>query len=220
MFRLLPAVMLAAVLVACGGEELRSPVVGSPSGIVSTAPEVRGRVSQVDSPASYELEAPPIAEVGNVCTFRERKEPVMQAFADRTGRGWEGEIRVRDLPAMDPKWFSPQDKRIVTMIARPRVENYRVRIDDNCYNAETKKYGSCTKVLEADLSKVRGFARALSLERAQALAIQLCEKKVADVVDKSALPTQENMDLRCHVFQQAYCELPPAPPPPPAPAKK
>jgi hypothetical protein len=220
MFRPLPVVMLAAMLAACGGEELRSPVVGSPSGIVSTAPEVRGRVTSVDSKASYELDAPPLADVGNVCSFRERKEPVMQGFADRTGRGWEGEIRVRDVSSLDPKWFSPSDARVATMIARPRVERYRVRIDDNCYNAETKKYSSCTKVLEADLSKVRGFARALSLERATALAIQLCEKKVRDVVDESALTRQENLDLTCHVFQQAFCELPPAPPPPPAPAKK
>jgi hypothetical protein len=95
-----------------------------------------------------------------------------------------------------------------------------VRIDDNCYNAGTKKYYACSKVLEADLSKVRGFARAVSLDRARALAIQLCEKKVKELVQGSIELRQENMDLSCHVYEQAYCELPPAPPPPPQPKKK
>jgi hypothetical protein len=75
-------------------------------------------------------------------------------------------------------------------------------------------------VLETDLSNVRGFARAMTPERATALAVQLCEKKVAELVEGSAEIRQENIDLRCHVFEQAYCALPPAPPPPPAPAKK
>lgn len=144
----------------------------------------------------------------------------MQGFVDRSGAGWEGEIRVRDLPTMDPKWFSPQDKRVATLIARPRVEAFRVRIDDNCYNAQTKTYSSCSKVLEADLSKVRGFARAVSLERARALAILLCEKKVVELVEQFAATKQDNLDLSCHVYEQAYCELPPAPPPPPPDPKK
>ena len=127
---------------------------------------------------------------------------------------------MRDVPTMDPKWFSPSDKRVVTMIARPRLETFRVRIDDNCYNAQTKTYSSCTKVLEADVSKVRGFVRALTLERARGLAIQLCEKKVLELIEATVVTKQDNLDLTCHVAEQAFCELPPAPPPPPAPAKK
>ena len=212
MLRTLPLAIFAAALAACVTEELRSPVVGSPA-FVSNAPEVRGRVTEIASKPSFEMDAPPLTEVGNLCTFRERKDPVMQGFIDRSGAGWEGEIRVRDIPSLDPKWFSPQDKRVATLIARPRVETFRVRVDDNCYNAETKKYSACSKVLEADLSKVRGFARAVSLERARALAIQLCEKKVKDLVQGSIEIRQENMDLSCHIYEQAYCELPPAPPP-------
>jgi hypothetical protein len=219
MLRPLAAVSLAALVSACLTDELRSPVVGSPA-FVSNAPEVRGRVTEIASKPSFEMDAPPLGEVGNLCTYRQRKDPVMQGFVDRSGAGWEGEIRVRDLPSLDPKWFSPQDKRVATIIARPRIEAFRVRVDDNCYNAETKKYYACSKVLEADLSKVRGFARAVSLERARALAIQLCEKKVVELVQGSVEIRQENMDLRCHVFEQAYCELPPAPPPPPDPKKR
>jgi hypothetical protein len=218
MLRPLAIVSLAALLGACT-EELRSPVVGSPA-FVSNAPEVRGRVTEIASKPSFEMEAPPIAEVGNLCTYRTRKDPVMQGHSDRSGAGWEGELRVRDLPNLDPKWISPQDKRVATMVARPRLDAFRVRIDDNCYNPQTKTYASCTKVLEADLSKVRGFARALTLERARSLAVLLCEKKVAELVEQLAAPRQENLDLRCHVFEQAYCELPPAPPPPPDPKKK
>jgi hypothetical protein len=218
MLRPLSFVIFAAALSACA-EELRSPVVGGPA-FVSQPNEIRGRVTQTASQPSFELDAPPIGEVGNLCTYRTRKEPVMQGFVDRSGAGWEGEIRVRDLPSMDPKWFSPQDKRVATLIARPRVETFRVRIDDNCYNAATKTYSSCSKVLEADLSKVRGFARAVSLERARALAIQLCEKKVLELVEEIAATKQDSLDLRCHVSEQAYCELPPAPPPLPDPKKK
>jgi len=218
MLRPLAIVSIAALLAACT-EELRSPVVGPPA-FMSTSPEVRGRVTEIASKPSFEMEAPPMAEVGNLCTYRTRKEPVMQGHSDRSGAGWEGEVRVRDLPSMDPKWFSPQDKRLATMVARPRLDTFRVRIDDNCYNPQTRTYASCTKVLEADLSKVRGFARALTLERARSLAILLCEKKVTELVEATAAPRQENLDLRCHVFEQAFCELPPAPPPPPDPKKK
>lgn len=218
MLRPVSIVLIAAALSACT-EELRSPVVGTPT-FGTQSNEIRGRVTQTASQPSFELDAPPIAEVGNLCTYRTRKEPIMQGFVDRSGAGWEGEIRVRDLPSLDPKWFSPQDKRVATLIARPRVETFRVRIDDNCYNAQTKTYSSCSKVLEADLSKVRGFARAVSLERARSLAILLCEKKVVELVEQTAATKQDNLDLSCHVYEQAYCDLPPAPPPPPDPKKK
>lgn len=213
---------LAVTLLACGEGGLRAPISGQ-STYVSTPgamPEPRAIVREVASAPSFEMSAPPLAETGNLCTYRPRKEPVMQGYVDRSGAQWEGEVTIRDLPSMDTKWFGPFDKRLITMIARPRTEVYRVRIDDNCYDAATKKYSSCTKVLEADLSKVRGFARALTPERARALAVQLCEKKVAEIVERSIQVQQENIDMRCHVYEQAYCELPPAPPPPPAPAKK
>ncbi len=163
--------MIAASLAACGGDELRAPISGPParfstpghsgsSGYAPSGPTPRAIVASVASKPSFELEAPPVAEVGNLCTYRTRKDPVMQGFSDRSGAQWEGEIRVRDVPTMDTKWFSPSDKRVATMVARPRVEVYRVRVDDNCYNAATKTYHACSKVLEADLTQVRGFARA------------------------------------------------------------
>ena len=214
--------MLTVMLAACGDSELRAPISGGPARFMSpdTAPAPRAIVREVASRPSFEMDAPPLAETGNLCTYRPRKEPVMQGYGDRSGAQWEGEVKVADLPNMDPKWFSPSDKRLATMVARPHTEVFRMRIDDNCYNAATKTYHACTKVLEADLSKVRGFARALTLERARALAVQLCEKKVAEIVERSIQVQQENLDMRCHVYEQAYCALPPAPPPPPAPAKK
>jgi len=214
--------MLAVTLVACGDGELRAPISGPPArfSTLGAGTEPRAIVREVASKPSFEMEAPPVAETGNLCTFRPRKEPVMQGYSDRSGAQWEGEVTVADLPNMDTKWFGPFDKRLATTVARPRTEVFRVRIDDNCYNAETKKYYACSKVLEADLSKVRGFARALTQERARALAIQLCEKRVAEIVDRSIQVRQDNIDTRCYVYEQAWCELPPAPPPPPAAKKK
>lgn len=217
---LLPGLALA--LAACGDGELRAPISGQSTfaEVPGARPEPRAVVRAVASKPSFEMDAPPLAETGNLCTYRPRKEPVMQGYADRTGAQWEGEVTIRDLPNMDTKWFGPFDKRLATMVARPRTEIFRVRIDDNCFDAQTKKYYSCQKVLEADLSKVRGFARALTEERAQALAVQLCEKKTAEIVERSIQVRQESIDTRCHVYEQTFCELPPAPPPPPAPAKK
>lgn len=214
--------LLAVTLAACGDGGLRAPISGESTFAATPGamPEPRGIVREVDPKPSFEMSAPPLAETGNLCTYRTRKDPVMQGYADRTGAQWEGEVTIRDLPNMDTKWFGPFDKRLATMVARPRTEMYRARIDDNCYDATTKKYYSCTKVLEADLSKVRGFARALTLERARALAVQLCEKKVAEIVEGTIKTHQENIDVRCHVYEQTFCGLPPAPPPPPAPAKK
>lgn len=210
--------LLALTLVACGDTELRAPITGQSTrvSLPGTGAEPRASVREVASKPSFEIEAPPLAEVGNLCTYRPRKDPVMQGYSDRSGAHWEGEVTVADLPNMNPKWFGPSDKRLATMVARPRTEMFRVRIDDNCYNAETKKYHACTKVLEADLSKVRGFARALSLDRARVLAVQLCQQKVSEIVERSVEIRQENLDMRCHVYEQAHCELPPAPPPPPA----
>ncbi|MFO0988889.1 MAG: hypothetical protein U1F37_16275 [Alphaproteobacteria bacterium] len=214
--------LLAVTLVACGDGELRAPITAQSTNTAAPGamPEPRAIVREVASKPSFEMDAPPLAETGNLCTYRKRQAPVMQGYADRTGAQWEGEVTIRSLPNMDTKWFGPFDKRLATMVARPRIDVFRVRIDDNCLDPQTKKYYSCTKVLEADLSKVRGFARALTPERARALAVQLCEKKVAEIVADSAQIRQESIDTRCHVYEQAFCELPPAPPPPPAPAKK
>lgn len=210
MLRVLPPLILSAiVLAACSGgrDQAENP---PPAAAPSTNP----------SGSTFELEAAPIAEVRQLCLFRPRKEPVMSGFSDRSGAQWEGEIGVRDLPSMDTKWFSPSDKRVATVVARPRVDTFRVRIDGNCHDPARNVYYACTKVLEADLSPIRGFARALTLDRARALALQLCEQKVADTVDKSVQIRQENVDLKCRVVEQTYCALPPPPPPPPAPPKK
>jgi hypothetical protein len=211
MLRPIPLLLMFSALAACSGDE---KVVATP------APAASAPAAATASASSFEYDAPPIGEVGNACTFRPRKDPVMQGYRDRSGASWEGEVRVRDVATMDPKFISPSDKRVATLVARPRVDKFRLRVDDNCYNAETKTYSSCSKVLEADLSPVRGFARALTIQQARSLAIQLCEKKVADVVDEKINIKQDNVDLRCRIVEQTFCELPPAPPPPAAAKKK
>jgi hypothetical protein len=210
----LPLMLLVstALVGACsrGGEEAtRPPPPASPGGPVAEAP----------SRSTFELDKPAIGEVGPLCLFRPRKDPVMIGHRDRTGASWEGEVRVRDVPSFGTKWLPAFDKRVATVVTRPRVERFRVKVDGNCYDAARRSYHACTKVLEADLSAVRGFARAPTVPEATALAIQLCEKKVAEVVEKSIDIAQDNQDMRCRAVEQAWCDLP-APPPPPAAKKK
>lgn len=212
MHRTAPLIILAAALAACSSDQRPAATNAPPVAAAPTAPTA--------STSTFEYDAPPIAEVGNPCNFRTRRDPVMQGYRDRSGAAWEGEVRVRDVAAMDAKWFGASDKRVATLVARPRVDNFRLRVDSNCYNAETKSYYSCSKVLEADLSKIRGFARGLTIGQARSLAIQLCEKKVADVVAEKLEIQQDNVDLRCRIIEQHFCELPPPPAPPPAAAKK
>lgn len=209
MIRTSQLLLLAAALAACSGEDKAAPA-GAPPGPSAALP----------SKSTFEYDAPPMAEVGNACTFRTRKDPVMQGFRDRSGAAWEGEVRVRDVATMDAKWFGASDKRVATLVARPRVDKFQMRVDANCLNAETKTYYACTKVLEADLTPIRGFARGLTIGQARSLAIQLCEKKVQEVVDEKINIKQDNVDLRCRIIEQTFCELPPAPPPPPAAKKK
>jgi hypothetical protein len=213
--RVSPLLLAAVLLAACargGDDAARAP--SSPTKVPG------GAVADASARSSYQLDAPAIAEVGNLCLFRPRKEPVMQGHRDRTGASWEGEIRVRDVASFETKWLSPSDKRVAAVVARPKVETFRVRIDDNCYDAARRSYYACSKVLEADVSRVRGFARAPTVPEARALAVQLCEKKVAEMVEAAIDVKQDNQDLQCRVVDQAWCDLPPVPAPPTAPAKK
>lgn len=214
--RALPLLLLSAALAACAGDSGKT----AKPDTAAAPPAASAPVASTPGKSVFELDAPPVAEVGNLCLFRPRNDPVMAAFSDRTGAAWEGEIQVRDVPSMDTKWFSPSDKRVATAVTRPRVDKLRARIDDNCYDAARKVYYACSKVLEADVGAIRGFARALTMERARALALQLCEKKVSELVEAKLDVKQDNVDLRCQVVDQAYCELPPPPPPKPVPAKK
>ncbi len=171
-------------------------------------------------PAFVELDQPAIGEVGKICTYRPRKEPVIMAYRDRTGGAFEGEIRLRDVAMFDSKLISASDRRIASAVARPNVNTFRVKVDDNCYDAATRTYRACTKVLEANVKEVRGFARGVLMADARTLAVQVCERKVAELVEKNLEVKQDNFDMKCHVIEQAWCEPPPAPPPPPTTLKK
>src|SRR5262245_9841906 len=96
--RPLPVLIFAAALAARPGR--RTPETSAPVPSASAAP----------SKATFAMEAEPVAEVGNLCLFRPRKDPIMSGFADGTGAAWEGELRVRDLASLDTKWISQQDK--------------------------------------------------------------------------------------------------------------
>jgi hypothetical protein len=207
------ALACALLLPGCGDGERKSA--SAPPAAASAAPPATAR------PAP---DPPPIAGVGELCAYGARKEPVMMAYKDATGAAWMGEIRARDAEAMKTKWLGAFDKRVPTVLATPRVEIYRQRVDDNCYDAARRVYYSCTKVLEADVRPVRGLARAVTMADARALALQLCEKRVGEIVAQTIEINQENRDIKCRVAEEAYCPPPPeaAPPAaaPPTPAKK
>jgi hypothetical protein len=209
----LPLILSAALLGACssGREHAEKP---------GTAPRIDDRVVSKSSPTRFDYKAPAMSRVGDLCLYRKRKDPIMAGYVDRTGAQWEGEIEPRDLQGMHTKWFGPSDTQIATVVARPHVDTFKVKIDDNCYDPTRKVYYACTKVLHADLARIRGFARAPTAERAGALAVQLCEKKVASVIAQSMDIDQTNRDMTCHVIEQAYCDLPKPPPPKPAAKKK
>lgn len=152
---------------------------------------------------------------GDLCAYRERKDPVIAGYQDQAGNAWSGEIRPQDRESLETKYPGPFDRRIATAVAKPRVAVYRARVDDNCYDAARRVYYSCTRTIEADVAPVRGFARALEMTQAHALARQLCEKKVREIAEKALELRVDSLDLRCTIAEDAFCALPPAPPPRP-----
>jgi hypothetical protein len=189
-------ILLVAVVAACSSDS------GTP---------VAARPEPTPPPAAL------AAGDSDICIYRKRREPVMTGYRDATGAAWEGEIRPQDVASLETNWLGRRDARVATVLAKPRVDFYRVRVDENCYDPARAVYTSCRKTLEADLRAVRGLARAIDMPDARTLALQLCEKKVRELAGKLVERSLENADLRCTAAVESYC---PPPAPPPAPAKK
>ncbi len=188
-------VTMSTLLLGCGGEAKRA----APDG-ANPAPSV----AALPAPSS-----------DAICVYRERKDPIMSGYLDQAGNAWVGELRPRDMAAMESKFPGPFDKRIATAVARPRVAAYRARVSDNCYDAARGTYHACTKIIAADVGAVRGFARAIEMPQAQALARQLCETKVRAIAESTVELSVDSLDLRCTVAEEAYCPPPPIPAAPP-----
>ncbi len=208
------AVACSLALLGCGDGDRKN------SSAPPAAPSAAAPSAAEPPPATRTADLPAIAGTGELCAYGQRSEPVMMAYKDATGAAWLGEIRPRDAENMRTKWFGTSDKRVPTVLATPRVEVYRQRVDDNCYDAARRVYYSCTKTLEADVRAVRGLARAVTMGDARALALQLCEKKVSEIVAGTIEINQENRDIKCRVAEETYCPPPPEAPAAPAPPKK
>ncbi len=205
------ALACSLALLGCGDGERKT---------ASAPPAAPPSAPNVAAPPATPNDPPAISGVGELCIYGPRSEPVMMAYKDATGAAWIGDIRPRDAENMRTKWFGTSDKRVPTALATPRVEVYRQRVDDNCYDAARRVYYSCTKTLEADVRAVRGLARAVTMGDARTLALQLCEKKVAEIVVNAIEINQENRDMKCRVAEETYCPPPPEAPATPAPPKK
>jgi hypothetical protein len=209
--RLPAAVALLALVAACGGSSPTSAPPGTPPSAAGAAsggnPALRPQRTAPDP------DLPKMATTGDICVYATRAEPIMQGHRDATGSDYLGEVRVRDVASFETKWISAFSRDIATAVARPRVEKYRVVVDDNCFDPQRRVYTRCTKVIEVDLSKVRGFARAVEMPGAHALAAWLCEQKVRELVLEATEVQQDSRDLRCGIAEERYC---PRPAPPPA----
>jgi hypothetical protein len=208
--RLPVAAALLALMAACGGS---TPAGAPPSAAGATSggnPQLRPQRTTPDP------ELPKLATTGDICVYATRAEPIIQGHRDATGSDYLGEVRVRDVATFDTKWLSAFNRNLATAVARPRVEKYRVSVDDNCFDPQRRVYTRCTKVIEVDISKVRGFARAVEMPGAHALATWLCEQKVRDMVIEATEIQQDSRDLRCGIVEQRYCAPPAAQPAAPA----
>jgi hypothetical protein len=164
--------------------------------------------------------APPAVNVGDLCSYRERKEPIIVVHKDATGNQYFGEVQGKDLEQFRLAWGGASGKNLATAVARPRVDVYRASVEDNCYDAQRRVYYSCRKTISEPVGQIHAFARAPSMPEARALALQVCRKKLDEIVQEKLEIDQENRDKGCRIVAENWCAAPPAPPPKPAPAKK
>lgn len=162
----------------------------------------------------------PAVDVGDLCSYSERKEPIIVVHKDATGNQYFGEVQGKDLQQFRLKWGGLTGKTLATAVARPRVDVYRASVEDNCYDAQRRVYYSCRKVIQEPVGHIHAFARAPTMTDAHALALQVCRAKFDAVVQEKLEIDQENRDKRCRIVAERWCDAPPAPPPPPPAAKK
>lgn len=159
----------------------------------------------------------PLAGVGDMCSYAERKEPILVAHKFWTGRAYYGDLKSRDLPELRAKWFlGGSGGKVATTVARPKLEVYRLKTDANCYDAEKEVYYRCTKTSATPLGDIRAIGRAINQREADLLAVRICDRAVRERIEKKTQIGRETTDLGCVVAARKRCPLPP----PPAPKKK
>lgn len=161
----------------------------------------------------------PLAGVGDMCSYAERKKPIVVGHKFWTGRAYYGDLKGGDLKELRAKWFlGGSGGRVATAVARPKLEVHRTKIDSNCYDEAKKVYYGCTKTIETPMGDIRVLARAVRQEEADRLAIQMCKREVRERLEKKTEVALDTWDIACSIVARRKCPLPP-PPPPPAPKK-
>ncbi len=152
----------------------------------------------------------PIA--GDICEYRDRQSKTFaQALKFATGGTKLGELTPELRALMVPKFGGNKNRSVATALARARRGDYRVRIDGNCYDANTRTYYACTKVVSADLSKIRALARASTMAEARRFALTMCESLALREAEKVARVRQSSFDTRCRIAVIRRCAPPPEP---------
>ena len=165
--------------------------------------------------------SPPLAGIGDMCSYADRKKPVVVAHKFWTGRAFFGDLKGSDLPALRAKWFlGGSGGQVATAVARPKLEVYRSKIDSNCYDAAKKVYYSCTKTLATPLGDIRVMTRAIRQEEADRLALQLCRRQIRERLEEKTEISSSTWDIACVIVARRKCPLPPPPPPPKKDEKK
>lgn len=154
--------------------------------------------------------APTANLTGDICSYKPRKDPIVVAHRDAKGAAWRGDIKAADNASFENKWSFLKARVVASAVAAPRVSQYRARISDDCYDKASKKYYSCSKVVVADVSKVRSLGRAPTMEQALKLALEACERIVRKRVSEKLSIRQEGYDLKCRIIERARCPLPKA----------
>src|SRR5690606_27744750 len=107
-----------------------------------------------------------------LCTFRERKDPEIVAYTDPKDQSLLGEP--------DAEVYKDVSGQIASAVATAREPVYRYEERRDCYDKAGDFYYPCIQKFEVELGQVKAVGRALTLEKAETLARNLCQRKVDD----------------------------------------
>ena len=135
----------------------------------------------------------------DLCSFRERKDPVLVAYTDRRDESYLGEP--------DDAVYKDKTGQIASAVATPRDPIYKYEAREDCYNKAGDFYYPCMKKFEVDLSPVQGIGRALTFSKAEKLARDLCQSKVDEIIIKKVGRPQQSAATACVVQYKEFCTL-------------
>jgi hypothetical protein len=146
--------------------------------------------------------AAPIAELktSDLCTRSKRAKPFIVAHVDERGEAWQG-----DAPRGE---YDGVVRKVATALAVPKTAVFKRRARADCYDKAKDVWYPCVKVTRVDFSHVRGMARAPKMNRARAIAMQLCESEVRKRSPKAdGYARFDSASFGCEVVQTDFCPV-------------